>query len=85
VRERQRESTCGQPSSAASESDSVGSPPSLDLDMYFSESIDLPGWWRAAIPVGVTSRREREESESESETEYQRERQERREFWAFFL
>jgi hypothetical protein len=24
----------------------TGSPPSLDLDLYFSESPNLPGWWR---------------------------------------
>jgi len=24
----------------------AGSPPSLDLDLYFSESPDLPKWWR---------------------------------------
>jgi hypothetical protein len=44
---------------------------------------DLPRWWRAAGPVGVSGRREREQSESE--TEYQRDRRERREFWRFFL
>jgi hypothetical protein len=29
-----------------------GSPPSLDLDLYFSESADLPEWWRRVVRLG---------------------------------